>query len=155
MVLFHSFLNKATVRCIVIFSCVFFLHTAAYSNDTDTLDRDYEPIVPWNAGEYILPPHPKINLTITKPAEIPATFDLYQNYPNPFNPVTTIAFDVPQDSHVEIIIYNIMGQQLKTLVDKKFTAGRYEVKWPPITTMAKNSPPAFTFTACRPGSLWS
>jgi hypothetical protein len=60
---------------------------------------------------------------------LPNTFALSQNYPNPFNPTTTIQFDVPMSSDISIIIYNILGQQVKELVHDRLEAGRYSVVW--------------------------
>jgi len=54
---------------------------------------------------------------------------LYQNYPNPFNPVTTIKFDLPKYSFVEIIIFDILGKEIATLVNEKLSAGSYSVDW--------------------------
>ena len=56
-------------------------------------------------------------------------FALYQNYPNPFNPITTIRYDVPQVEHVRLIVYNLLGREVVTLVDKQKEAGRYSVLW--------------------------
>jgi hypothetical protein len=57
---------------------------------------------------------------------IPAKFELYQNYPNPFNPTTKIAYDIPHDSKVKLIIYDILGREMKTLVNNEFKqAGKY------------------------------
>ena len=60
---------------------------------------------------------------------IPSQYALYQNYPNPFNPVTTIKFDLPKQSEVKIIVYDILGRETAVLVDKKMGAGIYEVQW--------------------------
>lgn len=59
----------------------------------------------------------------------PATFALKQNYPNPFNPSTTVAFDLPKASHVEITIYNVLGQKVKTLAKGEMDAGSHSVVW--------------------------
>jgi hypothetical protein len=61
--------------------------------------------------------------------EIPKEFKLYNNYPNPFNPITNIKFDIPKSSLVKLIVYNVLGKEIKTLVDEKLNAGRYEVDW--------------------------
>jgi hypothetical protein len=59
----------------------------------------------------------------------PNAVALSQNYPNPFNPGTTIKFELPADCTVRLTIYNAGGQRVKTLVDRHFTAGRYEEYW--------------------------
>jgi len=58
---------------------------------------------------------------------MPSAFGLSQNYPNPFNPTTTIRYDVPKESHVAIKVYNILGQEVMTLVDDNKRPGRYAV----------------------------
>ena len=57
------------------------------------------------------------------------TFELFQNYPNPFNPATTIKYDLPKSGNVELVIYDILGRKVKSLVNETKEAGRYEVKW--------------------------
>jgi len=52
---------------------------------------------------------------------------LCQNYPNPFNPVTNIKYSIPENSFVELKIYNILGQEIKTLVNEFKNAGNYMV----------------------------
>jgi hypothetical protein len=59
----------------------------------------------------------------------PLTFELNQNYPNPFNPSTTISYSIPEESRVELKIYNILGQEILTLVDKAQKAGFYKIEW--------------------------
>ena len=56
-------------------------------------------------------------------------FRLEQNYPNPFNPLTKISFSIPQESNVKIGIYNILGQRLRTLIDKNKIAGHYTINF--------------------------
>lgn len=56
-------------------------------------------------------------------------FELSQNYPNPFNPFTTIHFEIPKQSHVILKVYNLLGQEIVTLVDEIKQAGNYEVKF--------------------------
>jgi len=51
------------------------------------------------------------------------------NYPNPFNPNTTISFSIPQESNVEISIYNIKGQKIKSLINKKYEQGVHKAVW--------------------------
>jgi photosystem II stability/assembly factor-like uncharacterized protein len=59
----------------------------------------------------------------------PTDFVLDQNYPNPFNPTTTIAFSVPQTQKVTLKVYNLMGEEIKTLVDRTMMQGKYSVQW--------------------------
>jgi len=61
----------------------------------------------------------------------PNSLSLAQNYPNPFNPITTISYALPQESHVQLVIYNQLGQQLATLVSASQSAGTYSVQWSP------------------------
>lgn len=60
---------------------------------------------------------------------LPDEFELYQNYPNPFNPSTTIKYNLPKRSLVTIEIFNIMGQNVRTLVNKEQPAGSYSIEW--------------------------
>ncbi|MGQ9644522.1 MAG: T9SS type A sorting domain-containing protein [Ignavibacterium sp.] len=60
---------------------------------------------------------------------IPTVFKLEQNYPNPFNPSTIIKFAVPERSNVIIKIYNITGEEIKTLVNEEKERGWYEIKF--------------------------
>lgn len=62
-------------------------------------------------------------------SEIPESFYLYQNYPNPFNPTTRIVFSVKENSLVEIKIYDILGNEVATLVNEEKSSGRYEVEF--------------------------
>ena len=58
---------------------------------------------------------------------IPAKFSLDQNYPNPFNPTTTIKFTLPEASRVTLKLFNILGKELATLVDKEMETGVHKV----------------------------
>ena len=60
---------------------------------------------------------------------IPDVYALHQNYPNPFNPVTTLRYDLPEDAMVTIMIYDIMGRRIKTLVNIDQTAGYRSIHW--------------------------
>lgn len=58
--------------------------------------------------------------------ELPRTFSLGQNFPNPFNPSTRIGFNLSAPSHVTLTVFNLLGQQLRVLVDGPMQAGQYE-----------------------------
>jgi minor extracellular serine protease Vpr len=62
-------------------------------------------------------------------AQTVKTFELLQNYPNPFNPDTKIRYQVPGRSKVTLTIYDILGQKVKTLVDREQAGGSYEIIW--------------------------
>lgn len=59
----------------------------------------------------------------------PVDFKIFQNYPNPFNPSTTISFDLPRASDVNLTIFNILGEEMATLVSKRLNAGNYQYEW--------------------------
>ncbi|MEX0721397.1 MAG: T9SS type A sorting domain-containing protein [Balneolaceae bacterium] len=61
--------------------------------------------------------------------EIPKEFELSQNYPNPFNPVTQIKYSVPEETKVQLTIFNLLGQTVAELVNEQKSPGRYTVSW--------------------------
>jgi hypothetical protein len=60
---------------------------------------------------------------------LPTEYELRQNYPNPFNPNTQIAFDLPRAEHVELAIFNALGQKVATLLDEARPAGYHVLTW--------------------------
>ncbi|MFQ5572084.1 MAG: FlgD immunoglobulin-like domain containing protein, partial [Rhodothermales bacterium] len=68
-------------------------------------------------------------LGITPAMDVPERFELGPNYPNPFNPTTTITYALPEPVRVQLILYNLLGQPVRTLVDREQQAGRYTVAW--------------------------
>ena len=62
-------------------------------------------------------------------AHTPKKFDLSQNYPNPFNPVTTFMYQLPKEADVSIRIFNLLGKEVKNLVDTRQSVGKYHVTW--------------------------
>ncbi len=63
------------------------------------------------------------------PGTIPLRYALRQNYPNPFNPTTTISYDLPKSSRVVLNIYDVLGREVRSLVDREQPAGRHEVSF--------------------------
>jgi hypothetical protein len=61
--------------------------------------------------------------------EIPSKYSLGQNYPNPFNPMCNVQFTMCNEGKVKLIVYDIMGRDVQTLVNEKLNAGTYEVKF--------------------------
>jgi flagellar hook assembly protein FlgD len=62
-------------------------------------------------------------------ALLPKEFALHQNYPNPFNPRTRVRYDLPDNENVTIIIYDLLGRQVKQLVDSYQEAGFKSIIW--------------------------
>ena len=59
---------------------------------------------------------------------MPRQFQLYQNYPNPFNPITTIKYDIVKDVNVKLVVYDILGREVKTLVNEFKKVGSYAIQ---------------------------
>jgi tetratricopeptide (TPR) repeat protein len=76
------------------------------------------------------PPKAAPGAPATKPTvPLPKSFVLYQNYPNPFNARTCIEYELPRDVRVTLKVYNVLGQQIKTLANDFHHAGHYKVFW--------------------------
>jgi photosystem II stability/assembly factor-like uncharacterized protein len=60
---------------------------------------------------------------------VPQDFALSQNYPNPFNPVTNIKFQIPKAGYVKLSVFDLLGKEIKTLVNEKLKAGTYNADW--------------------------
>ena len=80
--------------------------------------------------------------------EIPTEFLLTQNYPNPFNPSTKIRYSVPQSSNVTIKVFDILGNEIETLVNEEKPVGTYEITW-----YAANLPSGIYFYKLQAGSF--
>jgi hypothetical protein len=74
-------------------------------------------------------PQSEVTTAVGQSPGIPAAFHLEQNYPNPFNPSTNIRFEVPQASHVNLSVYDILGHEVSVLVNDRIEAGVHEVKF--------------------------
>jgi hypothetical protein len=70
-----------------------------------------------------------VTLEIDNGLAVPMEFALQQNYPNPFNPSTQIQYSLPTDANVTIAIYDLVGRQVRTLVNQQVTAGYHSTLW--------------------------
>jgi hypothetical protein len=71
-----------------------------------------------------------IGSRINEPIElIPSTYSLGQNYPNPFNPETVISFNMPKSGSVQIKIYDVLGKEIRTLINEERNAGKHNIYW--------------------------
>ncbi|MFQ5709503.1 MAG: T9SS type A sorting domain-containing protein, partial [bacterium] len=93
----------------------FYQVTAVYDQGESTPSNDASVLVTSVEDQ-----HPDI---------IPVAFALKQNYPNPFNPETRIQYELPKSTHVQLEIFNLLGQKSRTLVDEQKPAGSYTVSW--------------------------
>jgi len=69
------------------------------------------------------------NLVLIEENLIPKRYDLSQNYPNPFNPSTTIKYQIPNSGKVTLTLYNVLGREIKTILNSYQNAGQYEIKF--------------------------
>jgi serine protease AprX len=79
--------------------------------------------------EYFLPPDGDLIAVVER--TLPEQLTLFQNYPNPFNGSTNIRFDLPDDAHVTVRVYDLLGRRIATLADGFHLAGTHEVSWRP------------------------
>jgi hypothetical protein len=90
------------------------LETGSYSYRLKQIDLD---------GNY------KYSEEVNVDVEVPIEYALEQNYPNPFNPSTTIKYSIPEDGFVKLAVYNMLGEQVATLVNAQQKSGRYEINF--------------------------
>jgi len=80
---------------------------------------------------------------------IPDEFALHQNYPNPFNPTTRINYDVPEDGQLQMVIYDLMGREVATLLNKPQTAGYHHILWNGLNNQGNNISAGLYFCQLR------
>ncbi|MDP7121923.1 MAG: T9SS type A sorting domain-containing protein, partial [Candidatus Marinimicrobia bacterium] len=66
---------------------------------------------------------------INEQINLPSTIALEQNYPNPFNPQTTLTYILPEETMVTLVVYDILGKQIKTIVNQPQNAGIHNARW--------------------------
>ena len=76
---------------------------------------------------------------------IPKEFSLSQNYPNPFNPKTRIQFDIPKSSHTTVVVYDLLGNKVATLIDENVMPGRHTLSWNAVDDFNRKLPSGIYF----------
>jgi hypothetical protein len=87
------------------------------------------------------------------PNSVPTHFTLDQNFPNPFNPTTEISFAIPTRSLVRIDIYNSIGREVTTLVNREFGSGRFSTTWYGTDSHGQPAPSGVYFYRLTAGSF--
>lgn len=118
----------------------------------NTYDWLWDKSPTWNEGEsYCFVINDPSNPVGDNDAQVPLEYSLKQNYPNPFNPTTTVTYSLEKQSHVELNIYNVLGQKIKTLVDKDQAANVYDVTWNGDTDEGKPAASGIYFYEIKAG----
>ncbi|MFW5973564.1 MAG: T9SS type A sorting domain-containing protein, partial [Bacteroidota bacterium] len=94
----------------------------SFNNEDDAHGRPRNWFYTWVGDQMVVSSEGGTN-------ELPQRYVLNQNYPNPFNPSTLISYELPQAGHVVVKIFNMLGQEVTTLVDRTENAGKYEVRF--------------------------
>jgi zinc metalloprotease ZmpB len=81
-----------------------------------------------NAVDYLTAPSALLS-TKGVQGEVPRSYSLMQNYPNPFNPTTLVQYGLPEHAHVSVRVYNVVGQEIATLLDAVQEPGMHSVSW--------------------------
>ena len=96
-----------------------------------------------------------IEVSVEEPNISPSRFELHQNYPNPFNPSTNIKFEIAQNSHVSITIFNLNGQKVSTLINRLLNTGSYTIIWHGLDDNGSQLPSGMYFYEMRTPSYQS
>ncbi|HAE86541.1 TPA: hypothetical protein DCG86_00790, partial [Candidatus Marinimicrobia bacterium] len=84
---------------------------------------------------------------------IPIDYTLNQNYPNPFNPTTTISFNLPVSEQVRLVIYDMMGRQVKELVNSHLSSGYHSFVWDATDMQGKKVASGVYFYRLQAGNV--
>jgi hypothetical protein len=96
-----------------------------------------------------------VEVSVDDPQITPIEFALHQNYPNPFNPETNIQFDVAEQSHVSVNVFNLVGQKVATLVNRTMDAGIYTIKWTGLNDKGSSLPSGMYFYEMKTSNFHS
>jgi hypothetical protein len=85
--------------------------------------------------------------------QVPRAFRLAQNQPNPFRQRSTLSFELPSATHVELTIYDVRGQKVRDLVNRNYTPGSYSAIWDGTTSARTAAPSGVYFYKLKAGSF--
>jgi uncharacterized protein (DUF362 family) len=95
----------------------------------NAIDKEYTRNLGTGTGVELLAIEKAVSSIAADRENHPGHFQLWQNYPNPFNPSTTIKYDVPKQSSVKLVVYDILGREVATLVSEEKPAGTYSINF--------------------------
>ena len=95
----------------------------------------------------------QVSLSVEDDQFTPTAFALEQNYPNPFNPTTTIRYEIPENSFVKVIVYNMLGQAVRILENSYQTAGSKILYWDAINDQGVSLPGGIYLYAIQAGEF--
>ena len=118
------------LRCLGVFTKIGFVNghgTSTESNVYTYVDKNVNGTMYYKLKQIDFDGTYKYSKTVETSTTKPVEFSLSQNYPNPFNPSTTISYSIPQDNFVSLKVYNVLGNEVATLVNGQITAGTHNV----------------------------
>ena len=114
------------------------LSRSQYSNLRENKDYTFIPVYSVSRFKVVVGSRDDIDEQLSN--LIPSKYVLGKNYPNPFNPETTIPFDAPEEMELSLKIYNVLGQEVKTLYEGRVQPGRSFFSWDGKNYAGKNVP---------------
>jgi subtilisin-like proprotein convertase family protein/murein DD-endopeptidase MepM/ murein hydrolase activator NlpD len=137
-----------------------YLDAASLPAGTHTLRITAQDIRGWDGSSYQYNTSDPFDVEITvyptgvdEKKEIPKTFAIHQNFPNPFSERTEIKYQLPEECDVELAIYNVIGERVKTLIDGKQSPGYYSAYWSGKDSRGRNAPAGAYFLTCKAGKF--